>query len=335
MPGKSHKTNEAATGACLDDDLLYRYLEKMTTQEEEERIEQHLNECNNCFADVTALTEIIQTPITESEKIEIARSRKISPQEQVEKILKQVEADHTKARDAIVGLTLLEAVRKIWQGVFRYRRYAVAFAVFLVFIIGSFVGVPYYKDASSIAQVERELCKYYQVYVNVDDFAESTPRLSGRYAHQPIFAMAGEEEPAYIADSRQRLKEVFARDAESVKAKQLLAQTFIMRGAYAQADSVLRQIPAAALQEADLLNDQGVLHLAMNDLTAAAQDFAAAIKIEPGFIEARYNLALTKAQTGATAEAIKILEESVKLETDEGWRRAADAILGKLREKND
>lgn len=338
MPGKSYQTTEATNGACFDDDLLYRHLEKMTTPEEAARIEQHLNECNACFADVAALMEMVQTPVTEAERIEIARSRKISPEEQVEKILKIFDDERQPASVERPVMTppaphqVLQIFFAIWR---QHRRYA--FALMFLLGLGSFAGVPFYRNyqnASSLARVERELRQNYQVYVNVDDFAESAPRLSGSYAHQPIFAMAGEEEPAYIADSRQRLKEVLARDAESVKAQHLLAQTFIMRGAFAPADSVLRRIPPASLREASLLNDQGVLYWASNNPAAAATAFADALKADPKLLAAQYNLALIKARMGATAEAIKILEEYVRVETDAGWQRAADAVLEKLREKN-
>lgn len=126
MPGKSHKISN---GAHLDDDLLYRHLEKMTTLEEEARIEQHLDTCNNCFAELTALTEIIQTPITETEKIEIARSRKISPEKQVEKILESTNKPEPVKPPSLPPIVVIKILIAQWL---KYRRYAVTFAVVMI-----------------------------------------------------------------------------------------------------------------------------------------------------------------------------------------------------------
>jgi tetratricopeptide (TPR) repeat protein len=106
-----------------------------------------------------------------------------------------------------------------------------------------------------------------------------------------------------------------------------------MQGAFSQADSVLRQIPAASLQQASLLNDQGVVHFAMNDLAAAARDFEAAINADPKLVEARYNLALTKAKMGLAAEALAVFNEYLALETRPQWRDIASDILEELRKE--
>jgi tetratricopeptide (TPR) repeat protein len=129
------------------------------------------------------------------------------------------------------------------------------------------------------------------------------------------------------------LQAVIASEKKPVEARQLLAQTFILQGALAQADSVLRQIPPASLQQASLLNDQGVLHFAMNDFTAAARDFEAAINADPKFVEARYNLALTKAKMGLAAEALALFNEYINLETRPEWRDVASDILEELQKE--
>lgn len=52
-----------------------------------------------------------------------------------------------------------------------------------------------------------------------------------------------------------------------------------------------------------------VLHLLMDNIAAAAQDFEAAIKTDPRLAEAKYNLALTKAKMSAAADAMALLQK--------------------------
>lgn len=325
MPGKSNKISK---GVHLDDDLLYRHLEKKTTHEEEVRIEQHLDTCNSCFAEVTALMEIIQTPITDAEKIEIMRSRKVSPEEQVDKILAIANKPQPEKPRPLPPIVAIQILIALW---YRSRSKVGVVALLLLLSIGGRIGIPYYQNASALAHVQNELKAYYKTYVNLNTFGDSAPRLSGGYAHVPGIRMAPD---TVLVNSRLQLQKALQRNIKSVKAKQLLAQTFIMQGAYAQADSVLQQIPIATLRDASLLNDQGVYYLIAGNLPAAEGAFADALKVDSGFIEARYNLALVKTRMGATAEAIVELRKYSTLETDEGWRSIISIILDDMNNKN-
>ena len=325
MPGKS---NKISNGAHLDDDLLYRHLEKTTTPEEEAHIEQHLNSCNICFAEVMALTEMVQTPITESERIEIARSRKVSPEQQVGKILAIVNLPQPVGPPSLPPIGTIQILIALWL---RSRRKVGAITLLLLLGIGGRIGIPYYQSASALAQVENELRAHHKTYVNLNAFGDSAPRLSGGYMHEPAFRMAPD---TVLVNSRLQLQKALQRNIKSVKAKQLLAQTFIMQGAYTQADSMLRQIPLATLQDASLFNDQGVFYLAMGNLPAAEHAFTDALKTDSGFIEAHYNLALVKTRMGAMADAITELKKYSTLETDEGWRNIVGIILDDMNNRN-
>jgi tetratricopeptide (TPR) repeat protein len=299
---------------------------------------------------MAALARNAHTPASEAEKLEIARLRKLAPQEQVSKILDYVAMTYPppgsilneSAREALDDSSMLHIEKRFWQDLWQrivsprlLPRYAFAVAMLLILVAGSFWGIRYYQNTHALAAVESELRANYRTYVNLRDYAASAPRLSGGYDHQPIMPMGGEEEGAsYLENARQRLEAVLARDANSVKAKHLLAQIFIVQEAYTQADSILRDIPPASLQEAGLLNDQGALYLAMGNLPAAAQNFTAALQADPKLVEARYNLALAKAKMGLTAEARALLDEYIELEKNAGWRHAAASILEQLQENN-
>jgi len=335
MPGKSYKNNEATNGACFDDDLLYRYLEKMTTQEEDQRIEQHLNECNTCFADVTALTDIIQTPITEAEKIEIAQSRKISPQEQVDEILKIVENE--RAATTVAQLeeeptvvvnppAVIQLLVEIWR---RHRlrilQYGFAFAVSLTG--ASYFRISYTNTASRIQQAENLLKENYRV------FFDDKPRLAGGYESKGIgITMApGDSMPAYLRQASALAAAAVASGWKSEQSRALLAKIFIINEDYVRADSIFNLIKVEAAKSAAALNDLGVLSYEQKQWERAANYFATALQADPQFREARYNLALAKAKLGANSEALALLDEYLKLETDDGWKAAATELQKKLK----
>ena len=72
---------------CIDNNLLVRYIEKDTTPEETKRIREHLDECEICFRMVASMIRNEHNPITDAEKEEVRKLLKLTPDEQVEKIL--------------------------------------------------------------------------------------------------------------------------------------------------------------------------------------------------------------------------------------------------------
>jgi len=338
MPGKSYKTNEATNGACFDDDLLYRHLEKMTTPEEEERVEQHLNECNHCFADVTALTEMVQTPITEAERIEIARSRKISPQEQVQKILDYVAQENAVIEQNNVGEAASEPTNisqsfflmllmKVYQRRRRILQYGFALVTLFAIVWGSWQAMGFYQTGYRFSQAKLLMKENYQISV-----PDQQPRLSGDYAPTALGTLMGpaEKKRPYLAQAFKLAEDAIANGYKDASAKQLLAQIYILNGEYAQADSILQQLKQAPAILAAALNDLGVIHFSKKDWTGAAQFFAAAIEADPQIKEARYNLALAKIEMGETAEVVAILDDYIKLEPVDGWKDAARKLKNNL-----
>ncbi|MDZ7362573.1 MAG: tetratricopeptide repeat protein [candidate division KSB1 bacterium] len=349
MQGKSYNTAATRAEACLDDDLLYRYLEKLATEQERRTVERHLQACRECFSDFAALARMASTPATEAEKTELAQLPGLTPEEQINKIFDYLKAEGPApdpVREVLDNKFVFQTKKKSWPKLWSWLpspqlapRFAYVMALFLILAATSFIGIPFIvsrfdKSADTLAEIQRELQTQHKIYVNPSDYAVSAPRLSGGYAPERLFLMGPEEETASRLDnSRRRLEAVTADEAKAAQARQLLAQTFIIQGAFAQADSVLRQIPTASRQQAGLLNDRGVLRLAMNDFSAAAHDFEAAINADPKLVEARYNLALTKAKMGLIAEALVIFNEYLNLETKPEWRDVALDILEELQKE--
>ncbi|MGH7456051.1 MAG: zf-HC2 domain-containing protein, partial [bacterium] len=215
MPEKSYN-EKGASGKCLSDDQLYRYLEKLLPKAENRAVQEHLDSCSACFDDMVAFARNAHTPASEAEKLEITSLRKRTPQEQVAKILDYVEAEcppegstlNESARKALDDSSMLHIKKSfwqdLWQRVFSPRllpRYAFALATLLILVAGSFVGIRYYQNTYPLVQVERNLRAHYQTYINVQNYVESMPRLSGGYAHQP-FMLMGEDSASYLEQSR-------------------------------------------------------------------------------------------------------------------------------------
>jgi predicted anti-sigma-YlaC factor YlaD len=76
---------------CIDDELLIRYVEKETSEEENQIIEAHLDQCRNCLEIVANLIRLEQSPITEEEIKAVEGTLKFTPEEQVKKIFSYYE----------------------------------------------------------------------------------------------------------------------------------------------------------------------------------------------------------------------------------------------------
>jgi tetratricopeptide (TPR) repeat protein len=329
MPGKSYKTDEASIGVCLEDDLLYRYLVKLATEDERQRVEQHLNLCENCFEDFAFLARNAYAPASEAEKAEVARLRTLTAPEQVARILGYVKTQES------VEAKLEEGPKTFFQtmGAFVSERalallgrrvpapqFVFATVMLLVGAVGSFWTMQYYKKGYRVGKAERLVRENYQVSI-----ADQEPRLSGDYAPTGLGTLMGpaEKERPYLNEALTLTEEAIANGYKSPKARQLLAQIYVIQGNFTQADSVLQRVLKESPALAATLNDLGVIYFRQKEVQTAAQYFAAAIQADPQSKEARYNLALAKIEMGEKAQAMSILQEYIDRENVDGWKNAA------------
>jgi tetratricopeptide (TPR) repeat protein len=341
MQGKSHNSAQAEPGSCLSDHQLYRYLERLVTADERHTIESHLSSCSECLSSFAALARSVHAPMSETEKIALARLAKRAPQEQVQNILDYVaddrmiaaEADSKKKELPTPDFSLWRRLSSIVFGAAMRRGHRIpawklgfVFVAVLALMSGSYFGISYYNAASRIQQAESLLKNNYRV------FFEETPRLAGGYETKGIGVLMGEENSTSYLQQAASLAEAALKGGwKSDAAKQLLAQVFIISQDYDKADSIFKLIKTDAARSATALNDLGVLNYQKKNWESAASYFAAAIQTAPQLEEARYNLALAKAKLGAIDETIAILDEYLKLETDDGWKAAAEEFQKKLK----
>lgn len=324
MPGKSYKTNEANTGACLDDDLLYRHLEKMTTQEEEERIEQHLDTCNTCFADLTALTEIIQTPITEAEKIEIARSRQITPEEQVRRILDLVEADRAAVeRNQIDDIT---ATEKVWDKFTKHikniQRHldsilkpAIVWpAIILLLIIG---GRPQYLAWRSQVLTDRGLTSLTErMTIN----SREEPRPTGGFKYEEFGRTRNDENKSLYEAARANFENALQFKRQNVSAHHYLGTYYLLvEKDFEQAKAEYVLALAQDSTNASIRNDLGVVAFYQGDYDEAIEQFSRALNQDSRLIEACYNLATLYQNQGRREEARREWAKYLRLDPHSKW----------------
>jgi tetratricopeptide (TPR) repeat protein len=302
---------------CIDNDLLVRYIEKDTTTEETDRIREHLDKCQICFRVAASMIRDEYSPITEAEKEEVRKLLKLTPEEQVEKILSYQKEANAKPK----RIRLVDRSRSFFDLRQVYLRYAAAAAILVVAILR---GVQFYQVGFQILRAENTLKENYRIYIE-------DVRLSGEYASTGISKTMGEEEgSAYLDKAASRLEGALKHDQKSIKARRLLAQVAIIEGNYNRANELLSGITKNNKTPANILNDQGVLAYQQGNWATAANRFQSAIDADPNLLEARFNLALTKLKQGQKQEAATILERYIALEKNDIWKRAAMHVLQKI-----
>ncbi len=320
---------------CVSDDLLLKYLEDEIAPAEAAEIQRHLNECPLCFQVVASIRRNEAVPFTKAEELEVAKLLTLSPEEQIAKILgyeKELNPRSEPAKNSENELVEEEAYEA--ERVYRKRPLGLldwllnpwprvpAFAALVILLaLGGRAGWRYVQRDYKLEQAAELLKKEHTVFYKY-------ARLSGGYGSSGISILMGpEEEEKYSVRAEKLTTQAIQNGASSIPAKQQLAKIFLIEGKHERADSLLRELAPFADRSAGLLNDFGVYHFQKQDWAEAEKYFSAAIARDPKFLEARYNLALTKAETGAREEAVKIMQEYLALETDEEWKGAAESLV--------
>lgn len=331
MPGKSHKISN---GAHLDDDLLYRHLEKMTTLEEEELIEQHLDTCNSCFADLIALTEVIQTPITEAEKIEIARTRKVSAEEQVQRILGWVEAGRpveNQIDDVSTTKTywdkFINRLADIRQHFGNFWKPAVAWpAIVLLLILG---GRPQYLAWRSQVFADRG---FFTLVVHAPIASREEPRPTGGFKYDEFGGLTRSGEPQLVYDSvRTNLEKALQFKNNNIVAQHYWGTYYLtIEKNWGRAKAEYLIALAADSTNASILNDLGVVAFYQGDDDEALKKFSLALKYDFQLVEAHYNLATLYQKQGKLEDARREWEKCLEYESNSGWTKVIRNQLEQL-----
>lgn len=319
--------NLGKSSDCINDELLCRYIDATVTKSEAAAIEKHLNSCPACFNDMVSIVKNSLSPITDFEKNEINKLRTITRDEQVTRILKHYEPPK-RSRKVKTRATIKQRVEEFYEKWIYIKsgwRPAIVTSALIIFFASIYLVLKYYNTDYQISQAEKLLLNKYRVYIE-------SPRLSGGYRSTGISLLMGHEDAklSYVEKTQSKLNKAIESGSKSIKAKQLLAQTFIIEQQNASADSIFKVIGDKINTSASLLNDRGVFYFQKGDWEQAEYNFEVALKVDKNFLEAYYNLALTKIKMHDLNEALIYLEKYQTLEHNEDWKNAAQSLINKI-----
>lgn len=172
------------TGSCLDDELLYQYLDGQLSKRRRRTVEAHLNSCVKCYEEIRALMLVAHAPVSAAEEAELAKMKVLSPEEQVAQIEEFVKKESEQAKVKkeyqkkpvldIPGAGIWGKAKEFLEWLGQRPRYALAIPVALALIVVAFVvkdmfrpdglgkyvyddQVPYEYDVSGLRSASDEL----------------------------------------------------------------------------------------------------------------------------------------------------------------------------------
>ncbi len=337
MPNKWHHGDPAAkdriSPSCPTEVELLQYLEGTLAKAGARRVQNHFHECTDCFDLLIAAFQNQAHPATEEELAQAEKLITVTPEQKVVRILELAKKIYPARSAPEMTESFLQRIVSLFQKrdasekiIFSWARVAAFATILFALFAGGRQAWQYVQTDLQVRRAEDLLNRQHRIFIK-------DARLSGDYGSSGISVLMGEEdEQNYLQQAQARLEKALAQGEQSPKARQLLAQIFIIAQQYPAADSILHTIDSAALHSAALLNDRGVYYFQRQDWASAEKYFSEAIQADPKFGEARYNLALVKMQLGAKDEANAILDEYVQIEPDENWQNAARGLQDELRE---
>jgi len=111
------------------------------------------------------------------------------------------------------------------------------------------------------------------------------------------------------AEAKEALEHALALDPQNPDALKNLASTLIWGGAFTEAEQLLRRAIALRPDAAELANALGVLNSQVGRPEQAATAFRTALRLDPKFATAAYNLALALCMTGDYRQGFALYEE--------------------------
>ena len=321
--------HSASASECLSERQLLRYLEEKVDEQEARIIEQHLDHCPICFGTIGSVRYNQANPFTEDEGAHAEAQCKVSPAEQVQKIMAMYKELNSEPPDHETP----PSPEPFWRRVARWLRMLVpavripspafAFAATVVVMVGGGLwGVRYYQTGYQVSIAEKLLQKNYRSYIG-------DVRLAGNFEPTARSTELGpsDKQVGYVGEAQEKLASALDHGADSIAAGRLLAQSLIISDQLDEARSVLQALSPKETMSAAVQNDLGVIQFKLANYEAAAAQFNAAIDLDSQFRQSYYNLAIVKGKLGQPQEAILLLQRFLELETNEGWRRAGESLI--------
>jgi tetratricopeptide (TPR) repeat protein len=225
----------------------------------------------------------------------------------------------------VTVLSTLRAARHHTRPYFLYAGSAVAVALLTIF-----VAVPQFFAWRSDVLVEESLATLVADYPLTD---RDIPRPSGSFQYQP-FGNTRRIEQNERDKTVANLQRALEWNEKNAKASEYLGTYYLL----AKRDFDSAQVAFAKAYVLDstnaaILNDMGVLAWHQENFEEARQKFSLAVREDPTFAEAQYNLAILLQQMGQKQLAIQAWERYLQLDPQSTWAMIAKEHLGRLRQQ--
>jgi tetratricopeptide (TPR) repeat protein len=273
------------SGACLSDEMLGDYLEGSLDAPVKAASEVHLVSCGDCRNQLAFLMRLLQPEVTAGEAV----------------TLKAIEAEWEKRKPASNSIERRKGALSRILIAFA----AVAAAILIAISVNWFVQERS-GDPKSAGDVVRLL------------FTQTRPfeaRMAGQ-PHRPIVRLRGVAQPeasySLLATEMSRLS---ANSHE-------MGQFYLIQKDFSRAIPYLAIAEGEVGASADVHNDLGVAYLESGDasqIDRAKQEFLHALKVDPTFADAAFNLALFYERTNATAQAEAQWKKYLELDSKSQW----------------
>jgi arylsulfatase A-like enzyme/Flp pilus assembly protein TadD len=119
-----------------------------------------------------------------------------------------------------------------------------------------------------------------------------------------------------LAEAAEALERVAAEDPQNVYAKKRLAEVEHRRGRSAEAVALLEPLVRGSVIDSELLAALGRIRRDRSDWEGAARDLTAALRLNPRYATARFDLGQVELRRGRPEEARKLLEQVLAEQPD-------------------
>ena len=338
---KSNTIDKNVPEICPSDVLLSRWYEGYASKDESLFVQKHLSTCKNCFDLIATLIEISHYDLTETEDQEIENMVKMSPKDQASKIVAYykkynhpVSYFFEKIKDILIdkfiklNKDLREYFIRLIEGV-KIRQIIYVTTVVIICAFGGLRLLHFFNTTYLITATKKSLLKNYAIHIN-------DVQLTGNYRSSGTGEIMSDQNKANQIDlnkAKERVYRALEHGADSSKALPVLGQIFILQKDYLKAGQTLHELDKKSNNAVGVKNDLGVLYFRQRDWTNAASEFEQAIRIDPNFYHAYWNLALVDEKLGKYDEAMSCFNKYIALENDENWRNAARRKLIEIEKK--
>ncbi len=305
---------------------LYDFQQKNLSDDEQVKIEIHLSKCDTCLEEYSSFVRNATTPATLEEKHAIQRMRKLTKDEQVEKIMTYAgRSAPAIAADPPRGNTLMAIARTIFQSQNTLKLVGFAAATVLIFVSWKIMNPSFemHKVDEKIDKIDQDITSAYKPKADSPvRFMNSTP------PHPLGDEMGGSASDALIAQLRKDAES--GSQTDSLHAIRVILKKLIIGGNTSEAQKMANSLYN--------FKDKGDLHFLV-DLASAnielgnslrgTELFKLANEKYPNSASVLYSLAQLAWEKQEQGKAIALMRESIKHETHARWATVSEGIVEK------